>query len=475
MQLSALQQNRGTLCFDSPPPPCDPSARKRFGFKTTHSMSDLQPPAETPQAEIYPRGEHQISRSNIDPDAVKILYRLNRAGFRAYLVGGGVRDLLLGKKPKDFDIATDALPRDIKSLFRNSRVIGRRYKLVHIFFAGGKNIEVSTFRDIGVPTEPGDVLDSAAPIVTRENTYGTEATDAVRRDLTINGLFYDISNFSVIDYVGGVRDLKQKVIRVIGDPDIRFIEDPVRMLRVARHAARNDFTIDERTHQSVVKNFHLIARASPVRVFDELKKDFAYGHSLSTFRILAELRLLEPLIPELMQKDGVLLSDVSEFSHCLARLDNHVRDGMQPSSAAVLALFLLFIQGLTSQRRNIYSWFRDQDEIHDASKNCFKYLAVPKKERERIAAALSLWHELGAPPFGRDALSYVKRSPGRQDLALLVRLLSEDEDSEALVRAVEQSPEEKQRRRHGSARPQRTRSGHLMPHRHQRGGERERN
>lgn len=433
-------------------------------------MTEIQTSSELANPEIYSRSEHDISRRNIDPDAVKILYRLNRAGFKAYLVGGGVRDLLLGKKPKDFDIATDALPRDIKSLFRNSRIIGRRYKLIHIFFAGGKNIEVSTFRDIGVPTDPGEVLDTSAPIVTRENTYGTEATDAARRDLSINGLFYDISTFSIIDYIGGVRDLKQKIIRVIGDPDIRFIEDPVRMLRVARHAARNDFTIEERTRQSVIKNFHLIARASPVRVFDELKKDFAYGHSLKTFRLLAELRVLEPLIPELMQKDGVLLSDVSEFSRCLGRLDHLVRSGEEIGSAAVLSLFALFIQGLTSHRRDIYSWFKDRHEIHDFSKSTFKYLAVPKRERERIAAALSLWHALGAPPFGREQLAYAKRSPGRHDLALLVRLLSEDEDSEALVRAIENSPEEKPRGRHGGARSHRPRSAHPMAHRHQRSG-----
>ena len=401
-----------------------------------------------PRPQVYERNEHSISRRFIDPDAVKILYRLNRAGFKAYLVGGGVRDLLLGKKPKDFDIATDAIPRDIKSLFRNSRVIGRRYKLVHIFFPGGKNIEVSTFRDIGVSADPGEVLDTEAPIVTRENTYGTEATDAVRRDLTINGLFYDIASRSIIDYVGGVKDLRDKTIRVIGDPDLRFIEDPVRMLRVARHAARNDFEIEERTRQSVIKNFHLIARASQVRVYDELKKDLAFGASLKTLRLMAELRLLEPLIPELMHKDGVLLSDVSEFSRCLARVDALVRDGFEPSTASVLALFVLFIQGLTSSRRDIYSWFSNREDIQEASRNCLKYLTVPKKERERVATALTLWHNLGAPPFSRDQLAMLKRSHGRHDLALLFRFLSDDEDSEAVVRAVESTPEELPRGRH---------------------------
>ncbi len=433
-------------------------------------MEQEEQSRELPIAEIFPRDQHGISRRNIDPDAVKILYRLNRAGFKAYLVGGGVRDLLLGKKPKDFDIATDAVPRDIKSLFRNSRVIGRRYKLVHIFFAGGKNIEVSTFRDIGVPADPNGVLDSSDPIVTRENTYGTEATDAVRRDLTINGLFYDIASLSIIDYVGGVRDLKQKTIRVIGDPDIRFIEDPVRMLRVVRHAARNDFLIEERTRQSVIKNFHLIARASPVRVFDELKKDFTFGCSLKTFRLLAELRLLEPLIPELTQKEGVLLSDVSEFSRCLARMDSLVSAGLPLTSSSVLALLLLFIQGLNSSRKDIYSWFRDRDEIFDASKSCFRYLAVPKKERERIAIALTLWHELGVPPFSKEQLSAVKRSPGREDLGLIIRFLSDDEDAEMVAKAIEQAPDHHRPKspRHGGApqrRDGRRQHGHQRSHR----------
>ena len=174
-----------------------------------------------------------------------------------------------------------------------------------------------------------------------------------------------------------------------------------------------------------------------------------------------------------MQKDGVLLSDVSEFSRCLGRLDSLVRSGTELTSAAVFALFVLFIQGLTSQRRDIYTWFKDRHEIHEAAKSCFKYLAVPKKERERIAAALSLWHTLGVPPFGREQLTMVKRSIGRHDLAQLVRLLSEDEDSEALVRAVEHSPEEKTRGRHGAGRPQRQRPPHpIAPRQHRGGGNR---
>ena len=166
--------------------------------------------------EIYSRDEHPISRKDIDPDALKIMYRLIRSGFKAYMVGGGVRDLLLGKKPKDFDITTDATPRRVKALFSNSRIIGRRFKLVHVFFGGGKIIEVSTFRDFSDPPEGGEGEDGEVAQLAPDNKYGTEVTDAIRRDITINGLFYDLSTLSVIDYVGGIRDLSDRVIRVIG-------------------------------------------------------------------------------------------------------------------------------------------------------------------------------------------------------------------------------------------------------------------
>ncbi|MCB0309961.1 MAG: polynucleotide adenylyltransferase PcnB, partial [Bdellovibrionales bacterium] len=189
---------------------------------------------------IYSRSQHNISRSAIDKDALKIMYRLLRHNYEAFLVGGGVRDLLLEKEPKDFDISTDATPNQIRSLFRNCRIIGRRFKLAHIYFRGGKIIEVSTFRDESAPIDVQDdeELRRYGRDVKRDNRYGTAETDAFRRDITINGLFYDLSNFSVIDYVGGMSDLRAKIIRVIGNPDERFQEDPVRMLRVIRHAAR---------------------------------------------------------------------------------------------------------------------------------------------------------------------------------------------------------------------------------------------
>ncbi len=415
-------------------------------------MSYTEEPNESnPRAEIFKRERHSITPEMIDPEARRVLTRLNQSGFKAYVVGGGVRDLLLGKEPKDFDIATDATPREIKSLFRNSRVIGKRYKLVQIFFPNGKIFEVSTFRDLGAPADPDANTDGTTPIVTRENTYGTESSDALRRDLTINGLFYDLHSNSIIDYVGGVRDLSNRLIRIIGDPDTRFLEDPVRMIRVARHAARNNFEIEDSCKESINNNYLLITRASPVRVFDELKKDLTSGHSLPTLRLMAELKLLDPLLPEILQKDSLLLSDVSELSHCLARADDLAKDGLILTSASVLALCALFVHGLNSMRKDIYSWFSRRREILELSDNCFKSMAVPKRERERIANILTVWHNLGVPPFNREAIQSAKKSSSRLDLALLLKYLSDDEDVERFANTLLNMPPpprpDRQRRR----------------------------
>src|SRR4030043_1557088 len=196
------------------------------------------------------RADHPISRKNIDEEALKVLYRLHHHGFLAYLVGGSVRDLLLEKVPKDFDVATNAHPHEINSLFKNSRIIGRRFRLVQVFFKGRKIVEVSTFRSRSefeeIETEEGEII--------RTDSFGTPADDALRRDITINGLFYNIADFSIIDYVGGITDLEQRVIQTIGDPDERFEQDPVRMIRVTRHAARTGFSIESQTYQAILRH-----------------------------------------------------------------------------------------------------------------------------------------------------------------------------------------------------------------------------
>ena len=245
-----------------------------------------------PEPRIIPRAEHPISRANIDVEVLKVLYRLHHNGFRACLVGGSVRDLWLSKTPKDFDIATDAQPQEIRRLFRNSRIIGRRFRLVQVFFKGGKVVEVSTFRSRSEFEEEGDVL---AP----NNTFGTPAEDAQRRDLTINGLFYDIADFSLLDYVGGLEDLRQGIIRVIGPPEVRFRRDPVRMLRVLRHASRTGFRIDPEAWKAIGSNAQLIRVCNPSRLRDELLKDFKSGYCGPFLGLMLESGLLGALFPQL--------------------------------------------------------------------------------------------------------------------------------------------------------------------------------
>ncbi|HFQ90527.1 MAG TPA: polya polymerase [Desulfobulbus sp.] len=225
-------------------------------------------------ARVIPESEHPIREQDIDLEALKVLYRLRDAGFSGYLVGGGVRDLYLGKRPKDFDISTNARPGQLRKLFRNSRTIGRRFRLVQVFFRGNKIIEVSTLRsqseyDIN---EPDKVLPS-------NNTFGTLEEDAFRRDLTINSLFYEIETRSIIDYVHGVEDLDQGVIRIVGEPQRRITRDPVRMMRAVRHAARNDFTIEKKTWQAIVDNRDKLTLCPPSRIRDELLKDLRSGAS----------------------------------------------------------------------------------------------------------------------------------------------------------------------------------------------------
>src|SRR6188472_3129941 len=218
---------------------------------------------------VIPREQHTLSRRDVDPDALKVLYRLRQGDHIAYLVGGSVRDLLLGRRPKDFDIGTSAHPYQVKKLFRNCWIIGRRFRLAHVKF-GPKTIEVATFRRLVEASEltpeieaadaiadprgaVADAVDessngnrpSQARLIHRDNTYGTPEEDAFRRDFTVNALFYDIGTFAIIDYVGGLEDLERRLIRCIGDPSVRFIEDPVRMLRAVVLAARLQFTIDE--------------------------------------------------------------------------------------------------------------------------------------------------------------------------------------------------------------------------------------
>jgi poly(A) polymerase len=254
---------------------------------------------------IVPRSEHTISRRGIDPDALKVLYRLRQHQHVAYLVGGSVRDLLLDRHPKDYDIGTSAHPYEVKRLFRNCWIIGRRFRLAHVRFAPNKVIEVATFRKKG---EPGEmpmpdataITDTEHRLVHRDNTFGTPEEDAFRRDFTINALFYDIDTFSIIDYVGGMDDLRARMLRSIGDPNERFLEDPVRMLRAVVLAERLDFSIEPESLHAIARHGAEITKASPARMLEEYYKILRSGSSERIFRRLREVGLLQHISPELV-------------------------------------------------------------------------------------------------------------------------------------------------------------------------------
>ncbi len=247
---------------------------------------------------VYKRADHCISRKNIDPDALKVLYRLSNLGYTAYLVGGGVRDLLMGREPKDFDVGTSAKPNEVKRAFRNCFLIGRRFRLAHVVF-NGKVIETATFRQNSQTV--GEIIEHASEGPFEDNTFGTPETDAARRDFTVNGLFYDIKDFSVIDWVGGMQDIKKKVIRAIGDPDVRFQEDPVRMMRAIKFSSRLGFKIEKKTAAAMKKHHACILTASVPRVCEEVFRLFPYGESKTAFRQLWEYGLMGDLLPELAQ------------------------------------------------------------------------------------------------------------------------------------------------------------------------------
>lgn len=292
---------------------------------------------------VYSRKQHCISRKNISPNALKVMARLREAGYQGYLVGGAVRDLLLGGHPKDFDIATDATPEQVHGLFRNSRLIGRRFRIVHVTF-GREVIEVTTFRGHHDSDPDGDEAtpdshrsrQSDKGLLLRDNVYGTLEEDAARRDLTVNALYYDASNFSVYDHVHGMQDLRKQSVCIIGDPEQRYREDPVRMLRVARFAAKLDFGIDRDTAQAIPRCARLLAEIPSARLFDEFLKLFMSGYAERTMDQLLKLDLLRYLFPE---SDHHMRRD--EHAMALVRAAMHSTDQRIHSGKPVTPAFLL--------------------------------------------------------------------------------------------------------------------------------------
>ncbi len=259
----------------------------------------------TYQRQEIPRDQHNVSRSAISEPAKKVLSRLNNAGYEAYLVGGGVRDILLGGKPKDFDIATNATPEEVHELFRNSRLIGRRFRIVHVLF-GREVIEVTTFRGNAAEAEEDSEEDddrrtSEHGLLLRDNVYGNLEEDALRRDFTVNALYYCIRDFTVVDFANGLEDLKNRQMRLIGDPETRYREDPVRMLRAVRFAAKLGFDIEPETEAPIRELAPLLTHIPPARLFEEVLKLFSAGYGEATYDLLSKYNLLAPLFPETVQ------------------------------------------------------------------------------------------------------------------------------------------------------------------------------
>lgn len=291
--------------------------------------------------QIIPRQEHGISRQAISTNALKVLYRLKEAGFESYLVGGSVRDLLLGGRPKDFDVATSAHPEQVRDLFRNARLIGRRFRLVHVLF-GREIIEVATFRSAPDASESVHHQQSETGQVVKDNVYGTVLDDALRRDFTINALYYSVEDFSVRDFSNGVKDLQLRQIRLIGDPQARYREDPVRMLRALRFAAKLNFSLAPETAAAIAPMADLLAYIPGARLFDELQKIFTSGHAKACWDLLHEYQLLAHLFPFLPKRTSIRKDDIPTIllNKALENTDARIQSGNHTSPYFLFAVLL---------------------------------------------------------------------------------------------------------------------------------------
>ena len=269
--------------------------RNRKNRKSAPNRKTIERGEKSGSPKITPRNEHSITRKDMSEHALKVLYRLKKAKYSSYLVGGAVRDLLLGMHPKDFDVATNATPEQVRKLFGNCRLIGRRFRLAHVHF-GREIIEVATFR-ASHDKEGGEGVTKDGMIV-RDNVYGTLEDDAWRRDFTINALYYNIYDFSIVDYTDGLKDIENKTIRIIGDATERLQEDPVRMLRAVRFAAKLNFKIEPVLSQSIKDNIHLLDGVPVARLFEEVLKLFLHGHAVASYELLKEYDLLKHLFSQ---------------------------------------------------------------------------------------------------------------------------------------------------------------------------------
>ncbi len=339
-----------------------------------------------PQMTVIPREQHAISRKDISENALKVLYRLNKAGYEAYLVGGGVRDLLLGKKPKDFDVTTNATPDQVRKLFRNCRLVGRRFRLAHVMF-GPEIIEVATFRGHHEDTEADRTTSQRGQngMLLRDNIFGSIEEDAQRRDFTINSLYYSVADFTVRDYVGGMRDLEEGVIRLIGNPETRYREDPVRMLRAVRFAAKLGMNISAETAEPIPRLAALINDVPPARLFEESLKLLQAGYGFDTYMLLREYNLFQPLFPTISRfftenGDSPMERIIAQV---LKNTDTRLHNDMRVNPAFLFAAMFWYPLLETAQRITQEGGLAYYDAfalaMNDVLDEACRSLAIPKR------------------------------------------------------------------------------------------------
>lgn len=333
---------------------------------------------------VIPRDQHNVSRKLMSPNALKVISRLNNSGYEAYLVGGGVRDILLGGKPKDFDIATDAHPEQVHELFRNSRLIGRRFKLVHILF-GREVIEVATFRGAAPLADDKSHKQSEDGMLLRDNVYGSMEDDALRRDFTANALYYCAKDFGIYDYVGSMADMESKTLRLIGDPETRYREDPVRMLRAIRFKAKLGFTIENTAEQAIYSQASLIENVAAARLFDEIIKLFVCGKGEAVYHLLRQYKLFGYLFPAITHTlDNNQDREFYEkfILAGLTNTDSRIRDD-KPITPAFLYAVLLWPEVDRLWQKNMKEGMPEFSALQQASQQTIQgqlaYITIPKR------------------------------------------------------------------------------------------------
>ena len=396
---------------------------------------------------VINRDQHPVSRKQMSPEVLKVLYRLHRTGHLAYLCGGGVRDLLLGLNIDDFDVVTDAEPRRLKKVFGNCRLVGRRFRIAHIMFKGGKIIEVSTFRKQGEEEETTD--DGNSLLIKRDNTFGSPAEDAFRRDFTINGLYYNVADFSIIDYVDGRADLHARLIRCIGDPNIRFQEDPIRILRGIRLAATLDFRVEESTWNAMKRQCHHIMECPASRIREEIIKILRRKNSHKGYELLAAGGILEHLFPRL---DEFRLSCLQNKPTSADPLFQHLEVIEDLRSKGAEFTDSLLLATLTSSP--VMSSFETLPPGSDVAKWLYQYLeenfkplAIPRVVRSKVHLLhLALRHMVAEKR--RKRRRSLRRSPIFGDALKLLEIhcLATKEHRSALER-WQRSPMNRRRRR----------------------------